>query len=132
MFEEPQPSAQQLVDAGWRAEALFVLVWAIGLVDELPPANQQADTALFQELLPPFAEVSAEAIISQAKRRSDAELLEMADVILKLHWEARDAKYRLGRAATHVEIEIIQERHHAINWVIGYDGVAWDDITTDT
>jgi hypothetical protein len=33
---------------------------------------------------------------------------------------------------TVVDIEIIQERHHAINWVIGYEGLSWDEVTTDT
>jgi hypothetical protein len=31
-----------------------------------------------------------------------------------------------------VDLEIVQERHHAINWVIGYDGAPWDEVTTDT
>ena len=31
-----------------------------------------------------------------------------------------------------VDVEIIQERHHAINWVIGYEGLPWDLVTTDT
>ncbi|MEY2943079.1 MAG: hypothetical protein RLY97_1093, partial [Pseudomonadota bacterium] len=31
-----------------------------------------------------------------------------------------------------VSLGIIQERHHAINWIIGYDGLDWDEVTTDT
>jgi hypothetical protein len=31
-----------------------------------------------------------------------------------------------------IDIEIVQERHHAINWVTGYDGLPWDEVTTDT
>lgn len=27
---------------------------------------------------------------------------------------------------------VVQERHHALNWLIGYCGQDWDDITTDT
>ena len=36
----------------------------------------------------------------------------------------------IRQRAVHTEDK--QERHHAINWVIGYDGLAWDDVTTDT
>jgi hypothetical protein len=31
-----------------------------------------------------------------------------------------------------VNIEIIQERHRAINWVNGYDSAPWDEVTSDT
>jgi hypothetical protein len=27
---------------------------------------------------------------------------------------------------------VVQERHYALNWLIGYCGQDWDDITTDT
>jgi hypothetical protein len=31
-----------------------------------------------------------------------------------------------------IDIEIVQERHHAINWITEYDGLPWDEVTTDT
>ncbi len=27
---------------------------------------------------------------------------------------------------------IVYERHYVLNWLIGYSGQAWDDVTTDT
>jgi hypothetical protein len=27
---------------------------------------------------------------------------------------------------------VVQERHYGLNWLIGYRGQKWDDITTDT
>lgn len=30
------------------------------------------------------------------------------------------------------DIEVIQERHHAINWLVGYETQSWSEITTDT
>jgi hypothetical protein len=29
-------------------------------------------------------------------------------------------------------LEIVQERHYAINWITGYGGLPWDEVTTDT
>lgn len=49
-----------------------------------------------------------------------------------LHWEARNAILKGLNTSLSIDIEIIQERHHAINWLIGYDGLDWDEVTTDT
>ncbi len=126
------PSKQQLVNAGWMSERLMMVLWALGMIDTLPAPHEQCDTAVFQEKLPPFALVSVSDFVAAAQLRSPSELIAMADDTLALHWEARDAR-RKGRASNpRVDMEIIQERHHAINWIIGYDGLDWDDVTTDT
>jgi hypothetical protein len=56
----------------------------------------------------------------------------MCDEMLNLHWEARDAKIDERPPRRPVDMEIIQERHYAINWVTGYRGLSWDEVTTDT
>lgn len=86
----------------------------------------------FQEVLPPFANVAVKEFISTAQRRSNDELFDMADILLNSHWEARDARIHNKLMPSNLDIGIIQERHHAINWVIGYDGLPWDEVTTDT
>jgi hypothetical protein len=73
-----------------------------------------------------------QAFVAEAKLRPEKELIECADQILDLHWTARDAKIKGLDPSQPVNLGIIQERHHAINWVIGYDGLAWDEVTTDT
>jgi hypothetical protein len=38
-----------------------------------------------------------------------------------------------GRATpAGLDADVIMERHHALNWLIGYMDQAWDDVTTDT
>jgi len=123
---------KQTVDASWRSEALIVLLWAIQKVEKLPAPNEQCDTSILQELIPPFADTSAEQFIASAECRSEKALQEMANELMHLHWQARDAQIHSKPPLPHVDIEIIQERHHAINWVIGYDGLPWDEVTTDT
>jgi hypothetical protein len=132
VMEGPEPTRKQLMNAGWQSEALFVLLWALQKIEELPPANAQCNTSELQAILPPYAEISVRSFIQTATRRSDNALVAMADEMLDLHWRARDAAIH-NRAPPHdVNIEIIQERHHGINWVIGYDGAQWDEVTTDT
>jgi hypothetical protein len=131
-IEASSPTERQIIDAGWRSEALVVLCWALGQVTALPGPAEQCDTAVFEPILPPFAEISPDDFIAGATLRPDDELLAMADAILALHWEARNAKLKGTAPRVPVDGSIIQERHHAINWVIGYDGAPWDDVTTDT
>ncbi|OYT90143.1 MAG: hypothetical protein CFE43_19710 [Burkholderiales bacterium PBB3] len=125
------PSERQAVNASWRSEALLLLLWALDLVQVIPAASEICEPSLFQELLPPHATVSVKDFIASARRRSDEALLDMADKVLNLHWEARNASIN-GRECPEVHIGIIQERHHGINWVIGYGGSPWDEVATDT
>lgn len=132
LFDTPEATKQQLTDASWKSESLMVLLWALNKFDDLPPSNEQCNTSLFQDYLPPFTDSSVEDFIGSATRRDDDTLLRKTDEILDLHWQARDARHRGQSKLANIDMEIIQERHHAINWVTGYEGLAWDEVTTDT
>ena len=125
-----EPTKKQSIDATWKSEALIVLLWTLEKIEYLPAITEQCDTSIFQELLPPYANLSSAEFIASAKRHPDDILIRMADELMDYHWQARDAK--IHSKPTELDIEIIQERHHAINWVIGYDGAPWDEVTTDT
>jgi hypothetical protein len=131
-IETPSPTEEQIIDASWLSERLVALCWALRLIEELPRPDEKCDPDAFPDILPPFAEVEVADFIDDAVLRPDAELIEMADKVLYHHWEARHEKLTGTPPRTPVDIEIIQERHHALNWVIGYESAAWDDVMTDT
>lgn len=131
-LDSASPSKKQVVNASWLSERLIVVVWALCLLDELPPPDEQCDSDVFLAIFPPFAPLSVADFITPAQLRSKAELFEMADKMRSLHWEARDSGINGRSSNSRVNIGIIQERHHAINWLIGYDGLDWDEVTTDT
>ena len=31
-----------------------------------------------------------------------------------------------------MDYDVVIERHHALNWLIGYENQQWDDVSTDT
>ena len=70
------PSKQQLIDAAWQCECLFVLLWALGLIAEMPPADVQCDTGGIQGVIPPFADIGVGDFIRSARLRDEADLLE--------------------------------------------------------
>lgn len=125
-------TTQQRINFSWQAERIAVLLWALRLLEEMPDADVQCDTSAFQDLLPPFTEESPDAFVARAVLRSERELLEYSQSALDLHSWARDAKRRTVEPKHPVDLEVIQERHHAINWITGYEGLSWDEVTTDT
>lgn len=127
------PTRRQIVDAAWQCERLIVLLWALGLLAEIPPAHEQCDTGCLLNVMPPTADIEVGALIRDARLRGDDELFAYQEACLDLHWHARDAKINGTVPRKPVDIGIVQERHHAINWICGYDGGAeWDEVTTDT
>lgn len=127
-----RPTEKQRVYFSWNAERIIVLLWALNLIEKLPDADRQCDTRVFKRCLPPLSEQSVEQFVWQATSRSDDELIQEGERIFDLHWQARDAQIHNRSPKEAVDIEIIQERHHAINWVTGYGGMDWDDVATDT
>src|ERR1700709_1724606 len=58
--DDPSPPPQQIVDFGWQAERVAVLLWALGQIAVLPLATEQCDPGAFQKVLPPFADMSVQ------------------------------------------------------------------------
>lgn len=141
------PTRQQRISATWRAEALFPLLWSLGLVDELPSPMQLCDVQKIRSVLPPMLGSVGE-FVSSAKLRSDDAIQDANEEIYQIHWRVRDAQLRnqpdLPGKLPRMPVEprepdletynagVVQERHHALNWLIGYCDQDWDDVTTDT
>ncbi len=130
--DNQHPSSKQKINFSWHSERLIVLLWTLNLVENMPDADKQCDTSIFKRCLPPYADLSVEQFISNATTRSEEELREEADRTLDLHWQARHAQVNDRGPKDPVDIEVVQERHHAINWVTDYCGLNWDEVTTDT
>jgi hypothetical protein len=141
------PSPEQRISATWRAEAFFPLLWSLGFIAELPSPTQLCDVQLIRSALPPLFGSVGE-FISSARLRGDTEIHDANEEIYQIHWRVRDAQLRnepvpegkLPRipvaprepAPETYDVGVVQERHHALNWLIGYWGRDWDDITTHT
>lgn len=69
---------------------------------------------------------------SDARLRSASEILDEADLIYRIDWACVDARVNGSPTPEGVDCDVVQERHHALNWLIGYQRQAWDDVSTDT
>lgn len=126
-----KPEEQELLSFTWRYEALNVLAWALGLEEELSFPTAVCDVSKL-----------VGTIINQApglrdhppRLRTLPHLLDQLDQHYRLHWIARQARLDGKEAPGDLNQSVIQERHHALNWLLGFGNVdvAWDDIDTPT
>ena len=124
------PSRQQMIGATWRAEALLTLLWALARIQALPPPTGQCDVPLIRSALPPLLGSTSE-FISKASIRNEAEIIDVHEDTYQAHWAVRDAVINDRPVPDRYNLEILQERHHALNWLI-FPEQGWDDVTTDT
>lgn len=126
---EPEPDDFDRIQFVWRYEAYAVLLWAVGLLDELPRPDVICDVPKVAGLL---GELGRDGMLERAALRPQAELLDAADLIYRYHWAVRDAGLNGREMPAGLERGVVIERHHALNWLIGYMDQAWDDVSTDT
>jgi hypothetical protein len=67
-----------------------------------------------------------------AKLRSNKEVLDQADFILRLDWACYDARLAKKPIPGNLSTNVVLERHHSFNWLIRYENQEWDDVSTDT
>jgi hypothetical protein len=123
------PGQQDIINFAWRYEALFLLEWALGLVDEMPFPSRICDVPLVARTM---LDRGHDAILDGASLRPAGELLDALDLHLRLHWAARQARLDKREAPAGLDEGVIRERHHALNWLVRFENADWDDIDTPT
>jgi len=76
---------QQQLDASWRIESAHILVWALGMLPELPPYDKMADPDLLEQI--PSRDMAA--FIKSARLRPQADLDRARDTAELWHWRSR-------------------------------------------
>jgi hypothetical protein len=123
------PTEQQRTDANWRYEGLHVLLWALGYVPSLSYPDRMCEVAPDVKIIHDLSEAQFR---EHAKLRSKKEILDQADLILRLDWACTEARLKKQPAPGELNSEVVVERHHALNWLIQYGDQEWDDVSTDT
>jgi len=121
--------------ASWRTEALQVLTWALGLIEHLPSPAERADLGqigLTREILG-----APDVFARDATLRAEVELEAAREAMTSHHWGVR-AGPAGRRLFGHAEAEsafdpgVVEQRHYAIEWLVGPQEQDWDSVRTDT
>jgi len=128
-LDNPKPSEHDRLQFVWRYECCWVMLWALGFVDDLARPEKICDPAQAVRIL---RDHGPEGFLKRAKLRPANEILDAADLIYRYHWAVTDARLNNRQPPGKLDPGIVLERHYALNWLIGYMGQEWDDISTDT
>jgi hypothetical protein len=130
LFQKEELSDKQIANISWRSEAVWLLLWTINKVDKLELPTEQVEIPEIVSLIPKFLTDPSE-FIKTAIGRPTTEILDVSDLIYRLHWATRNADLNNQPMPANLDLSIIMERHYAINWVTFYAD-EWDEISTDT
>ncbi len=124
-----EPSQSECTQFSWRYEAAWVLLWTLSYIEELERPSKICDVPKAVRIM---KERSTAQFIAEAKLRPFAQVLDQADLIYRYHWAVVDARIKNKPSPAGLEPGVVQERHHALNWLLGYMHQDWDEVSTDT
>src|SRR5262245_31531505 len=132
-LNDEKPDQEQITNFVWRYEALWLLAWALGLVDVLCYPSETCDVGILSKT---FLETDEESLVKNAKLLPTETLLDALDLHFRLHWLVRqrqDGKPPDGEmGGNDLDPGVVLERHHALNWLVQHGGAEWDDVRTPT
>ena len=123
------PSQRDRCQFSWRYEAASVLLWALGYLEELGKPSAICDVPKAVRMM---RDRTTAQFLAGAQLRSVEQILDEVDLIYRYHWAVVDARINNKQCPAGLEPGVVQERHYALNWLIGYMNQDWDDVTTDT
>jgi hypothetical protein len=130
-LEAEVPDAQTAYQMCWRYEALNVLLWALSIgPDHLLSAGETVDVNALSERVLDIAKDRNRKL----DLRPAAEILDALDLIWRQHWIVRQARQK-GVEVDNLNPSVVMERHHALNWMTGFQNdprTDWDNIDTPT
>jgi hypothetical protein len=130
--DDVSATAKDKAQFGWRYEGLGVMLWALhldGSDAELPRPAKIVDAERLAKLV---LDKGPEKLRAEARLRSAKEILDATDLVYRYDWACVAARMSSEEPPKGVDCEVVLERHRALNWLIGYQNQAWDDVSTDT
>lgn len=110
-------------------EAAHTLLWALGELRLGEPTKRCSDNQVFQAVrrVAPW-----KFRLSKVKLRPAQQILDELDYTYRYHWAVVEASMTDSPVPNDALPWVLKMRHHALNWLVGYGGSDWDDVSTDT
>ena len=146
-LEDPNPDPDMSRALVWRLESLWVMLWALGHLDQLDWPHDMCNVPRLVEIM--RVQESSPTFITDAKLRSVEEILDAQDLTMRIHWAIRDASLadqpRVPQrlvwsglitwlpVAQCPGVGVVEERHYALNWLVQFlHPENWDQVDTPT
>ncbi|WP_063062501.1 DUF4272 domain-containing protein [Nocardia sienata] len=109
----------------WRAESLYVLLWASGKIPDLADPGERMDGSLVGGHLPALGE-PLQPFIRDAGLRPSEEILAELHYYFFLNHFMEDIHEQTGEIIGDLEPFLTSERFHALHWITCADQSEWD------
>ncbi|MBQ0137998.1 MAG: DUF4272 domain-containing protein [Kurthia sp.] len=117
---------QQLIDKMWLYESAWVMLWSIGLVENLEEPQQICDVEHLLMVLASYQNIGE--LLTDAALRPAAEIFVRMDENYLYYWACVDARMKNLQAPADLDEGIVMERQRAFNWMSQLQNATWDDI----
>jgi hypothetical protein len=108
---------------------VFVLLWALEHFPQLGRPDHICEVPAVARVI---AKADPHRLLQDATLRDAAQILDEADLIYRYDWACVNARSKGEEPPAGLDRGVVYERHYALNWLIGYNGQEWDDVSTDT
>ena len=122
-LQQETPSKEDCAQFIWRYESLFLLEWALGLVDTLAFPDAPVDSA---------STVATLIGMRGPQLVTASGILDALDLHYRLHWHIRQSRLKQGVEAAGIDADVVMERHRALNWLVRFQHAGWDEVDTPT
>lgn len=127
---EQKGNEQDLLNMTWKYEACWVLLWVLGLIDELKFPNEPMTHNECHFAIDAVSNnANMDEFLSKIKMRSLEEILDQADLIYRYHWACVDARVN-GKEVNLFE-SVVMERRAGLAWLFRADA-DWDNPDLNT
>jgi len=129
IYDTATLSDQERAYATWRYESLYVVLWALGITEELKYPDEICDvSAIVSAIFQP----SREDFEKMVKLKSPFEILDELDKTYRMNWACVDARISGNEVAGGINSSVVYERHYALNWLTNHQNQDWDAVQTNT
>ena len=102
------------INAAWKYEAVWVLLWALGVVEELSFPNEICDCNLVMGTMRRFK--GLEDFMANTTLRPIEEILQALDLHYRYHWTTVNARI-YGSDLAGLDEDIVMERRAGLEWL---------------
>ena len=107
-------SEAEAINAAWKYESIWVLLWALGVVEELSFPNQICDCDLVMGTMERFKNL--DDFMANTTLRPMEEILQALDLHYRYHWAAVNARVN-GSDPAGIDEEVVMERRAGLEWL---------------
>jgi len=127
------PTEERKNHETWKCEGIWLLMWALNIVDEIGQPNELANLKDIPYEVYPIGQHKNpnDFINTQKSLRIKNEIIDANDLYYRMSWASVDARIN-NIELTELHGGVVYERHYALNWLTQYRNQEWDAVSCDT